>query len=307
MKAIVFNQYGGPEVLRHVDVPDPVARAGEVLVDVYAASVNGADYKVRRGGGPYKVHFPHILGRDFSGVISAAGPGVQDLAVGDPVFGVLDRGKEGAYAEKLAIEAAIIAHKPDWLEHIDAAALGLAGLTALWAIEDTAHLRNGETILIHGGAGGVGSVAIQLAHLLGAKVITTASAANHAYVTSLGADQVIDYNVRDFTQATEPCDVVFDTVGGDTHVRSYKVLKPGGRLVWIAPPPEGFVPTRHDVVSERPAVLRDRPHLQRILDLVEAGSLRAPPMQRFPLDQAAQAHRISEGRHLRGKLVLQVR
>jgi NADPH:quinone reductase-like Zn-dependent oxidoreductase len=307
MKAIVFNQYGGPEVLRYIDVPDPVPRAGEVLVDVYAASVNGADYKVRRGGGPYKVHFPHILGRDFSGVISAAGPGVQDLAVGDPVFGVLDRGKEGAYAEKLAIEAAIIARKPDWLEHVDAAALGLAGLTALWAIEDTAHLRSGETILIHGGAGGVASVAIQLAHQLAAKVITTASAVNHDYVRGLGADQVIDYNVQDFTQATEPCDVVFDTVGGDTHVRSYKVLKPGGRLVWIAPPPEGFVPTRHDIVSERPAVLRDRPHLQRILNLVEAGSLRAPPIQGFPLDQAAQAHRISEGRHLRGKLVFQVR
>jgi NADPH:quinone reductase-like Zn-dependent oxidoreductase len=307
MKAIVFNQYGGPEVLRYIDVPDPVARAGEVLVDVYAASVNGADYKVRRGGGPYKIQFPHILGRDFSGVISAVGPGVPDFVVGNPVFGVLDRGKEGAYAEKLAIEAAIIARKPDWLEHVDAAALGLAALTALWAIEDTAHLRSGETILIHGGAGGVASVAIQLAHHLGAKVITTASAANHDYVRSLGADQVIDYNAQDFTQATEPCDVVFDTVGGDTHVRSYKVLKPGGRLVWIAPPPEGFVPTRHDVVSERPAVLRDRPHLQRILDLVEAGRLRAPPMQRFPLDQAAQAHRISEGRHLRGKLVLQVR
>lgn len=307
MKAIVFNQYGGPEVLRYVDVPDPVARAGEVLVDVYAASVNGADYKVRRGGGPYKVHFPHILGRDFSGVISATGPGVQDLAIGDPVFGVLERGKEGAYAEKLAIEAAIIARKPDWLEHVDAAALGLASITALWAIEDTARLRSGETILIHGGAGGVASLAIQLAHRLGAKVITTASAVNHDYVMNLGADQVIDYNARDFTQASGPCDVVFDTVGGATHVRSYEVLEPGGRLVWIAPPPEGFVPTRHDVVSERPAVLRDRPHLQRILDLVEAGSLRAPLMQRFPLAQAAQAHRISESRHLRGKLVLTVR
>ena len=307
MKAIVFNQYGGPEVLRYVDVPDPVARAGEVLVDVYAASVNGADYKVRRGSGPYNVHFPHILGRDFSGVISAAGPGVQDFAVGDPVFGVLDRGKEGAYAEKLVIEATLIARKPDWLEHVDAAALGLAGLTALWAIEDTARLSSGETILIHGGAGGVANLAIQLAHHLGAKVISTASAVNHEYVQSLGADQVIDYNAQDFTLATEPCDVVFDTVGGDTHVRSYEVLKQGGRLVWIAPPPEGFVPTRHDVVSERPAVLRDRPHLQRILQQVEAGSLRVPPMQRFPLDQAARAHRISEGRHLRGKLVLQVR
>jgi NADPH:quinone reductase-like Zn-dependent oxidoreductase len=307
MKAMVFTQYGSPDVLRYVDMPDPVAQAGEVVVDVYAASVNGADYKVRRGDPGHPVQFPHILGRDFSGVVSAVGPEVQDFAVGDAVFGVLDRGKEGAYAQKLVTQAAIIARKPEWLEHVDAAAMGLAGLTALWAIEDTARLKAGETILIHGGAGGVAGLAIQLAHHLGAKVITTASAVNHAYVKSLGAAQVIDYTAQDFTQVVEPCDVVFDTVGGDTGVRSYEVLKPGGRLVWIATTPEGFVPTRKDVVSMRPAVLRDRPHLKRLLTLLEAGQLKVPPIQRFPLEQAARAHRISEGRHLRGKLVLEIR
>jgi NADPH:quinone reductase-like Zn-dependent oxidoreductase len=307
MKAMVFSQYGGPDVLRYVDMPDPVAQAGEVVVDVYAASVNGADHKVRRGDPGHPVQFPHILGRDFSGVVSAAGPEVQDFAVGDAVFGVLDRGKEGTYAQKLAIDAAIIARKPEWLEHVDAAAMGLAGLTALWAIEDTALLKAGETILIHGGAGGVAGLAIQLAHHLGAKVITTASAVNHDYVKSLGAEQVIDYTTQDFTKVVEPCDVVFDTVGGDTGVRSYEVLKPGGRLVWIAATPAGFVPTRQDVVSKRPAVLRDRAHLQRMLTLLEAGQLKVPPIQRFPLEQAARAHRISEGRHLRGKLVLEVR
>ena len=307
MKATVFSQYGGPDVLRYVDMPDPVAQAGEVVVDVYAASVNGADYKVRRGDPGHPVQFPHILGRDFSGVVSAAGPEVHDFAVGDAVFGVLDRGKEGAYAQKLVTQAAIIARKPDWLEHVDAAALGLAGITALWAIEDTARLKAGETILIHGGAGGVAGLAIQLAHHVGAKVITTASAVNHAYVKSLGAEQVIDYTARDFTEAVEPCDVVFDTVGGDTGVRSYEVLKPGGRLVWIAATPKGFVPTRQDVASSRPAVLRDRSHLQCLLALLEAGQLKVPPIQRFPLEQAARAHQISEGRHLRGKLVLEVR
>ena len=307
MKATVFSQYGGPDVLRYVDMPDPVAQAGEVVVDVYAASVNGADHKVRRGDPGHPVQFPHILGRDFSGVVSAAGSEVQDFAVGDAVFGVLDRGKEGAYAQKLVTQAAIIARKPEWLEHVDAAALGLAGLTALWAIEDTARLKAGETILIHGGAGGVAGLAIQLAHHLGAKVIATASAVNHAYVKSLGAEQVIDYTAQDFTKVVEPCDVVFDTVGGDTGVRSYEVLKPGGRLVWIAATPEGFVPTRQDVVSSRPAVLRDRSHLQRMLTLLEAGQLKVPPIQRFPLEEAARAHRISEGRHLRGKLVLEVR
>jgi NADPH:quinone reductase-like Zn-dependent oxidoreductase len=185
LKAVVITQYGGPEVLRYQEVPDPVAQPGEVVVDVHAASVNGVDYKVRQGGGPYEVHFPHILGRDFSGVVSKVGPEVNDFAVGDPVFGVLDRGIEGAYAEKLAVKAAIIARKPDWLGHTEAAALALTGLTAIWALEDTAHLRAGETILIHGGAGGVGGVSVQLAHHLGASVITTASSANHDYVRGL--------------------------------------------------------------------------------------------------------------------------
>src|ERR1700733_10685501 len=130
MKATVFSQYGGPDVLRYVDMPDPVAQARDVVVDVYVASVNGADHKVRRGDPGHPVQFPHILGRDFSGVVSAAGPEVQDFAVGDAVFGVLDRGKEGAYAQKLVTKAAIIARKPDWLEHADAAALGPAGITA---------------------------------------------------------------------------------------------------------------------------------------------------------------------------------
>jgi NADPH:quinone reductase-like Zn-dependent oxidoreductase len=307
MKAVVFTQYGGPEVLRYVDVPDPVAQADEVVVDVYAASVNGADYKVRRGEGPYKIEFPHILGRDFSGVVTEAGPKVHDLAIGDPVFGVLDRGKEGTYAEKLTVKASIIERKPEWLSHVEAAALGLASLTAIWAIEDTARLQRGETILIQGGAGGVAGLAVQLAHHLGAKVIATASAANQQYVRGLGADQLIDYAAQDFTQVAEPCDVVFDTVGGDVQVRSYEVLKPGGRLVWIAPPPIGFVPTRVDVVSQRSDVLRDRAHLERLLHLLKSGALVAPPIQRFKLDQAPEAQRISESRHLRGKLVLEIR
>jgi NADPH:quinone reductase-like Zn-dependent oxidoreductase len=304
MKAVVFTEYGGPEVLHIGDVADPVAGPGEVIVDVLAASINGADYKVRRGG-PYKIKFPHILGRDFSGIVSAVGTDVDDFVVGDAVFGVLDQGVEGAYAEKLVVSAAIIARKPDWLGHVEAAAVALTGITAIWALEDTARLQSGETILIQGGAGGVGGFAIPLARALGADVITTASAGNHDYVKNLGADRVIDYNALDFTQVVEPCDVVFDTVGGDTQVRSYQVLKPGGRLVWIAAAPQGFEATRHDVTVKRPAVLRDRAHLERILALLQSGSVMPPPIQRFKLSEAVIAHRISEGRHLRGKLVLE--
>jgi NADPH:quinone reductase-like Zn-dependent oxidoreductase len=306
MKAVVFMQHGGPEVLRYDDAPDPMAQPGDVVVDVHAASVNAADYKVRQGGGPDQVRFPHILGRDFSGVVSTVGSGVSDFLVGDPVFGVMDQGTEGAYAEKLAIKAAIIAGKPVGLSHVEAAALGLTSLTAIWAIEDTARLKAGETILIQGGAGGVAGFAIQLAHHLGARVITTASAANHVYVRGLGADQVIDYTVEDFTKVVSACDVVFDTVGGDVQVRSYEVLKPGGRLVWIAAAPKGFQPTRRDVEVLRPAVLRDRAHLQRMLALLEAGAVAPPPIQRFKLSEAAEAHRISEGRHLQGKLVFEI-
>jgi NADPH:quinone reductase-like Zn-dependent oxidoreductase len=308
MKAVLLTGHGGPEMLRYGEAPDPIAGPGEVVVDIHAASVNAADYKVRLGAGVYsKIQFPHILGRDFSGVVGAVGAGVGDLAVGDAVFGVTEQGIEGAYAEKLAIKAAIVAKKPGNLGHAEAAALALTGLTALWAVEDTARLKPGETILIQGGAGGVAGFAIQLAKHIGARVITTASAGNHAYVRGLGADQVIDYRAEDFTTAVADCDVVFDTVGGHVRAGCYAVLKPGGRLVWIAPAPDGFQPPRGDVQTLRPNVARDRAHLQRILALLDAGAVRPPTIVRYRLADAADAHRVSEARHLQGKLVLEVR
>ena len=307
MKAALLTKHGGPENLVLDDAPDPVAGPGEVVVDVHAASVNAADYKVRLGSYDSKLVFPYILGRDFSGVVSALGAGVSDFAVGDPVFGVLDAGKEGAYAEKLAIKAAIIARKPDSLSHAQAAALALISITAEWALEDTAKLQTGETVLITGGAGGVASFAIQLAKHLGATVITTASTGNLDYVRGLGADCAIDYRAEDFAKIVSGCDVVFDTVGGDVRPGCYAVLKPGGRLVWVAPAPPGFQPPRSDVETLRPAVARDRVHLQRMVALVEAGAVKPPPISLYPLADVAAAHRVSEGRHLRGKLVLTLR
>jgi NADPH:quinone reductase-like Zn-dependent oxidoreductase len=308
MKAMLLMNHGGPEMLRYGDAPDPIAGPGEVVVDIHAASVNGADPKVRRGNGRYKLDkFPHILGRDFSGVVSAVGAGVTDFKIGDAVFGVTDQGIEGTYAEKLVIKAAIIAKKPASLSHADAAALGLVSLTALTAVEDTARLKAGETILIQGGAGGVAGFAVQLAKHIGATVVTTASAGNHAYVRGLGADQVIDYNTQDFTSIGPICDVVFDTVGGSVRAGCYEVLKPGGRLVWIAPAPEGFQPPRNDVETLRPDVKRDRTHLERMLALFAAKAVRPPAITRYKLADAAKAHEISEGRHLKGKLVFDVR
>jgi len=305
MKAVYIEKFGGPEVLKYGDVPDPVAKAGEVVVDVHAASVNGADWKVRAGD--YKQStFPLGLGRDFSGVVSAVGAGT-DLKVGDPVFGVLDVGQEGAYAEKLAIKAAIIAKKPDALSHVDAAALALTGLTALVAVEDTLKLQRGETILIQGGAGGVASFAIQLAKHIGARVITTTSSANLDYVRGLGPDQVIDYKTQDFTKLVKDVDAVFETVGGDVAMQSFSVLKPGGRAAFIASGAKAPTPPRGDVTALRPAVNRTRRHMERVADLYQQGVIRVPEIKLYRLSQVADAQRVSEGRHFRGKLVFQVR
>jgi len=307
MKAAYIERHGGPEVLKFGDMPDPVARPGEVVVDIVAASVNGADWKVREGKSGQLAHFPYILGRDFSGVVAAVGNGVTDLRVGDEVFAVCDAGQEGAYAEKIAIKASIVAKKPPDLSHVDAAALALAGLTAICTVEDTLKLKAGETILIQGGAGGVAAFAIQLSKHLGARVITTASAANHDYLRRIGADEIIDYNAVDFTQAVRDCDAVFDTVGGDVAQRSFKVLKPGGRAAFIASGPQAPKPERSDVVALRPHVGRDRPHLERIAELVAIGAVRPPEVTRYKLSEAVAAHEVSQSRHFRGKLVFVVR
>jgi len=306
MKAVYIQKFGGPEVLQYGDLPDPSAGPGQIVVDAYAASVNGADWKVRAGSYA-QATFPLVLGRDFSGVVSAVGAGVTDLRVGDEVFGVLEAGRDGTYAEKIAIGAAIVAKKPSALSHVDAAALALIGLTALTAVEDTLKLKAGETILIQGGAGGVAGFAIQAANHIGARVISTASAANLAYVRGLGADEVIDYNATDFRKAVSNCDAVFDTVGGDVAMRSFAVLKPGGRAAFIASGAQAPKPDRGDVKSLRPAVGRDRAHLERIVELYQAGAVRPPPIKVHKLADAKEALRVSESRHLKGKLVLTMR
>ena len=307
MKAAYFEQHGGPEVMKFGELPDPVAGTGEVLVDIHRASVNGADWKVRAGNYSQITEFPYILGRDFSGIVSALGDGVDEFQVGDAVFGVCDVGQEGTYAEKIAMKASIIAKKPNSISHTNIAALALIGLTASISIEDTLKLLPGETILIQGGAGGVAGFAIQLAKHLGAHVVTTASANNHDYIRGLGADTIIDYNTQDFTEAVSDCDAVFDTVGGDVTQRSFAVLKSGGRAAFIASGSTAPNSPRDDVRSLRPNVGRDRPHLEHIVELIAAGVINAPEITTFPLSQAEAAQRLSESRHLRGKLVFEMR
>ncbi len=306
MKAAYLEASGGPEAFKYGERPDPTPGADELLVDIVAASVNGADWKVRRGEyGALK--FPYILGRDFSGHVAALGEGVTDFKVGDAVFAVLPPGQEGTYAEKVAIKAAVCAKKPDGLSHVNAAALALIGLTAQNAVEDTLKLKSGETILVQGGAGGVASYAIQLAKHIGASVITTTSAANMDYVRSLGADRVIDYTKEDFTKIGQVCDAVFETVGGDVAVKSYAVLKPGGRAAFIASGGKAPEAPRGDVQGLRPPVPRTRAAMERVAELFAKGAIKPPEIRLIKLSDAAEAHRISEGRHLRGKMVFQVR
>ena len=307
MKAAYFEQHGGPEVICYGDLLDPEAGPGEIVVDVHAASVNGADCKVLEGRYSRIADFPYVLGRDFSGVIAALGDGVDAFAPGDPVFGVCEVGQEGTYAEKIAVKAALVAPKPDSLSHVNVVALALIGLTAVVSIEDTLDLQPGEKILIQGGAGGVAGFGIQLAKHIGAHVIATCSARNVDYVRGLGADEVIDYNAQDFTKEVSDCDAVFETVGGDVAQRSLAVLKPGGRAAFIASGPTAPEPPRDDVIALRPRVGRDRPHLLRILELVETGAVRVPEIRTFPLEDAASALATSASRHLRGKLVLKIR
>src|SRR5580704_9861212 len=294
MKAAFFDQFGGPEVLKYGDLPDPAAAAGEVIVDVHAASVNAADWKFRAGQYPNsgQTKFPAIPGRDFSGLVSALGSGVDDLKPGDAVFGVLDAGREGTYCEKIAVRSALVGKKPQGLSHINAAALALTGLTAISAVADTLKLRRGETILVQGGAGGVASFAIQFAKHLGARVITTTSAANVDYVRGLGADEVIDYNAKDFTKVVSGIDAVFDTVGGDVAEKSFAVLKPGGRAAFIASGAQPPKPDRSDVTALRPAVPRSRKVMERVAELFVAGAVRPPAIKLYRLSEAADAHRL---------------
>lgn len=305
MKAAYITKHGNIDVFKYGDMPDPVAGPGEVVVAIRAASVNGADWKVRAGKSGELPGFPYVLGRDFSGVVSAVGEGVKDFELGDPVFAVCDQGQEGAYAEKIAIKASICCPKPDILSHSECAALALVGLTAVKSIEQSLKLKKGEKILIQGGAGGVAGFAIELAKHIGAYVITTTSEKNIDYVRGLGADEVIDYNAQDFTKAVSDCDCVFETVGGAVAEKSFQVLKPGGRIAFIASGAKGLPSPDPKWTSLRPAVTRDRKSLQRVVELVEADAVSIPEITLYPLSKAADANLVSEKRHLRGKLVLE--
>lgn len=309
MKAINIKSFGGSDVLQIQEIPKPEPKPGEILVEVHAASVNPADCKMREGAYPVSsdFSFPSSIGRDFSGVVAKCGMEVNSVKVGDSVFGVLPRGVEGTYQEYLKIDHNLVVAKPENLSHIEATAIALTGLTSLVSIEESLKLQSNERILIHGGAGGVGSFSVQLARHIGSEVITTASQVNHEYLLNLGANQVIDYNKDDFTKILKNIDVVFDLIGGDVHVRSWKVLKPNGRIAYIAPlsNKSNSPPTGLQVL--RPDVQRDKIYLLKILDLVASGAVRVPQIETYPFALVRKAHDSVDTQHVRGKIVLKIK
>jgi NADPH:quinone reductase-like Zn-dependent oxidoreductase len=303
MQVVEIHEYGGPDVLKINERPDPKAGPGEVVVDIHAASVNAADWKSRRGSTRFDRVLPHVLGRDFSGVASMCGAGVR-FNVGDKVFGVCLASRKGAYAEKIAISENQVTFVPPSLNHIQAAAISLAGLTAQVSIVDCLKVQAGEKLLIQGGAGGVGGMAIQIAKEAGATVGTTGRSENHDYLRSFGADVTIDYQSDDISQMFGDCDAVFDCVGPATVETTFSALRTGGRAAFIGMGRTAPEPARPDITSLVPDVHRNRARLERLASLFETDGLCPPVITTFALADIAKAHRLSEAGHVRGKIVL---
>jgi NADPH:quinone reductase-like Zn-dependent oxidoreductase len=308
MKAVRIHQYGNADVLRYEDAPVPDIAADDLLVRVVAASVNPVDWKVREGHMRAMVRHPMplTLGWDVSGVVEAIGAEVTRFKVGDAVFSRPDIQRNGTYAEYVAVRESEAAHKPRTISHVEAASLPLAGITAWEALLAAGRLAAQQRVLIHAGAGGVGSLAVQLARAQGAHVIATASASNRALVWSLGADEVIDYRSQRFSDVVRDVDLVFDTIGGETQELSWSVLKPGGTLVSIISPPSQ---DRALALGMHSAFVFIEPNASILAELagrVDAGKLRPIVGAEFALEDVAKAHAFSETGRAVGKIVIYV-
>jgi len=303
MKAVQIHAFGGPEVLRYEDVPRPEPKANEILVRVQAAGVNPVDWKIREGH--LSGTLPTIMGVDFSGIVESVGSGVTKYRSGDALFGqVADR--SGSYAEHALTMEAYVAHKPEGLDDIRAAALPVAGLVAWQSLFDTAKLTSGQTALIHGAAGGVGSFAVQFAKWKGARVIGTASGDHAAQVRQLGADEVIDYRKTKFEEVARDVDMVLDTVGGETQERSWKVLKRGGVLVSLIQQPSAEKAAAHGVHGFIVYQKGNGDQLAAIADLVVKGKVKVSVETVLPLQDARKAQEMSKSGHSGGKIVLEM-
>ncbi|MGW2727954.1 NADP-dependent oxidoreductase [Streptomyces sp. NPDC001494] len=309
MRAISQDVLGGPEVLREVRVGRPAPRPNEVLVRVRAAGVNPTDWKHRATGG-FLGEPPFVLGWDVSGEVAETGIGVAAFKPGDEVFGMLPYPfGHGSHAEYVTVPARALTHKPASIDHVQAGALPLVSLTAWQALTEYADVRPGQRVLVHAAAGGLGHVAVQIAKARGAYVIGTASAGKHDFLREIGVDEPIDYRSTDVTEAVRDVDVVLDTLGGETSVRSLRVLRPGGIVVSVLPvgPPEFYEEAeRLGVRAVRMLVEADRAGMEAVAELVESGKLKATIAGTFPLADAAKAHDLGDTGRTTGKLVLLV-
>jgi NADPH:quinone reductase-like Zn-dependent oxidoreductase len=308
MKAIVIREFGGPEVLHMEDVPKPKPAADEVLIKVYASGINPVDWKIRKGlrKERFPTNFPLILGWDVSGVVEEAGNAVQHLKKGDEVYSRPDPTKNGTYAEYVVVKANQVGLKPKSINHIKAAAVPLAGLTAWQGLFDFGKLDKGQKVLIHAASGGVGTYAVQFAKWKGAYVIGTASEKNIELVKQLGADEVIDYKKEKFEDKVKEADLVLDTVGGDTQKRSLQVLKNGGRLITTLKAEFVQEAKEKNIHLESFIAQSYSEQLEQIARLIDEGKVRSIITEVFPLEKAAQAQKKSEEGHVVGKIVLQV-
>jgi NADPH:quinone reductase-like Zn-dependent oxidoreductase len=301
LKAIRLHTRGGPADLIYEDAPKPVLEAGDALVRVYATGITRTeltwDQTYQNLDGSPRI--PTIPGHEVSGVIEALTPGAAGISVGDAVYGLTDFPRDGAAAEYVAVRASNLALKPKTINHVQSAAVTLSGLTAWQALFTHAGLERGQKLLIHGGAGGVGIFAVQLAHLKGAHVIATSSGANLDFLRGLGADETIDYTKTPFESVLHDIDVVLDTVGGDTVERSWPVLRKGGYMVSVAEP----IPDNRGVFF---IVEPNRGQLEEMAKLIDSGSMQSIVAAVLPLARAREAFELGLKGHNRGKIVLQV-
>lgn len=309
MKAITLNEYGSVDVLNYtMNAELPQLEDNDVLIEVKATSVNPVDWQIREGYLRQSItyEFPLILGWDAAGVVKMIGSEVTKFKVGDEVYSSPDMTRNGTYAEQVVVNEDIVAKKPEILSFEEAASIPLVGLTAWTCLINIAQIKEGERVLIHAGAGGVGSFAIQLAKAKGCWVVATSSGENVGLLKELGADQVINYEEENFEEILDPVDVVLDTLGGEIQNRSFKVLKKGGRLTSTTTAPDESLAKEYDVKAYQVSMERDGEILNKITNLIEKVKIRPVVEKILDLSDVKEAHKISQSGHSRGKIVLRI-
>ena len=314
MKAVVITDYGTNDVLRTAELPIPQPGPTEVLVRIHATGLNPVDFKIREGHLKelFPVEFPRVLGGDISGVVVDTGPLVKDFKQGDAVYFSNPLDRNGGFAEFVTVDQSIVALKPKTLSHTEAASLPVVGLTSVQALRDFAGVKKGDRVLIHAGAGGVGSFAIQYAKYLGAEVYTTASSQRSDYLKSLGADRVIDYKTEDFVDVAQNAggmDVVFESIGGNNYLRSILATKKGGAVPAVVNPPDAETESlakEKNIKTSFMLLQGSRQDLRHIAELIDRGIVKTSVSKTFALDDVALGLAELENGRTQGKLIVEI-